>query len=1576
MDFYNNKVETMVGNSPDIELLNTIIREMNIVINQILNSDPDNKIRETLVNMVKSLRKCRNNLISSQQGRIALIDQCYNDSNLVSKVRSWKMPMTPLCEKIVMCQTIINTTINMLNFIKMYIYDPIFTNTTSNLDNAECALERIDDLYKSITIVQASNRKISLTNFETTNRKKYAKFIKRILVDPKGYCISEDRLKNIEVFFGKIQREIHIFKDKNYGNDDEDEEEIILTSLATVLVDLIDSNMIGRGSQSYDIIGTDTDYQLSIPDIEDIPQYCYDEELFTQDILLSLALLSSRTNDINLRTYILNLLDMYWMVRFDQMEDWYLMMLTDCKLKNKMLSTYCNTLNRFISNSVAVRDPSFRDLFQRTQAIISDQGRGQRYVFTTSSSGRSSSRRGSSGWSASGRGGGRKQMRGGISSASGSKACNDSPSISVSTTDNTFEDDVTSLLTANDILFIAFLLASLTKTQDELSHDFLPYLKKLVYTLISSNYKPVIDAFAAKLDKLITDNPGNAEQATIIKNFIQDLRSNTAVPETEWNYYSSILKFLDNRCKKIDSVNIVMIANVKKYPFLSRLQDYGYFWQFEKDTTKPSSDDDDDNSSYFYKYLDGSMVTIGGGKFSDAHLVYFADNSTSTRKLIPIYKNQNIDGNVSVRDQINYVRSASVIRFENSSYVFYYGPGLLDPANQNPIPKTKFFGDLANQVIDRIQIVPPDVKMAGGGNVNLEEYIQIIKDIQRDQDINLPESVYARIFMIDGINKFIAMFGVVAGFVDISAPESIRFLEDGDSYSGITFTLTAIPATATATAVPACNIELKTGKGKVVKSDTTIDNVSDFIIWLESSTESPKLDRFLSEVCPADILVAQWQSWRRLYIFANAIFQRIPSNVKTAILTQMGLRNNLDGNAILKRRMITEIIITLKSFGDSYQVDYVKKISEYLKKKYNLSVSIRSTDKNVGGEGLLISCPFWLIGTGIRPHYDFYTKYATFFGNREFKETVDVEDGTGNSSKVTIGLKPGCVEYNTISTITTDSSLVDIPSIISEITSYSKSIVELPKLAPALSFASFSSSSSASTFSSAFYSPPPPVDSTSGMEVDTTVVSPPTLAPPTKWPPIPIDESKLPEQIKLFKAMIVHFTAATITIAAAAAAANAANILTAELQSQVLTAVASIVATNIVTDLCIMSMANSCLEAGINTAAMGNAFGQSINRIVSAGGGGIGGGSKNLNKINQIGGAAFIIDEKTTINGLSNLLTKISTINDLLKIVNSKETIKGEINVFGKLALEKIKRLEKILITWDIRGKTQTIQSTADEIKTGFKNTNPLTDYITLFAHDNIIETYVSELDKINQEYESELNQHIDNFKVFMMEVEKVEEPKGCRSSVRDRSASEKNAKENQMVLLMQDYDAKQKNESATKFKELKNKLELSFEKVQEEWQRKVNANKKITEKQKVSFENAQRKFEKDSQKYQQQEQQHRQQREQAAKNYAEAKMKENDPSTVRLFGLELIQSTNEFIKQLYDQCKKISNITMLRSNKIQPSTDRGGGAKTQRRYKKKHVTRKKQLNKRHKRLSRKQLKKGQKPKPVRFSKKIRRHHY
>ena len=125
-----------------------------------------------------------------------------------------------------------------------------------------------------------------------------------------------------------------------------------------------------------------------------------------------------------------------------------------------------------------------------------------------------------------------------------------------------------------------------------------------------------------------------------------------------------------------------------------------------------------------------------------------------------------------------------------------------------------------------------------------------------------------------------------------------------------------------------------------------------------------------------------------------------------------------------------------------------------------------------------------------------------------------------------------------------------------------------------------------------------------------------------------------------------------------------------------------------------------------------------------------------------------------------------------------------------------------------------------------------------------------------------------------------------------------------------------------------------------------------------------------------QQQQQQQQKQEQEAMSFAVASIKANDPIHVRQFGLDLIQSTNGFIKQLYDQCKKISCITAFRSNKVQPSTDKVGGAKTQRRYKKKHVTRKQQLNKRHKRLSRKQLKKGQKPKPVRFSKKIRRHHY
>jgi len=115
---------------------------------------------------------------------------------------------------------------------------------------------------------------------------------------------------------------------------------------------------------------------------------------------------------------------------------------------------------------------------------------------------------------------------------------------------------------------------------------------------------------------------------------------------------------------------------------------------------------------------------------------------------------------------------------------------------------------------------------------------------------------------------------------------------------------------------------------------------------------------------------------------------------------------------IARSYLLTEIIITLKSFGDSFQVYYSKKLRDYLRN--NIDLYISSTDKNVGGECLLINNTFWLIGTGIRPHSDFFTNYLGFFGRESFKQKA-----------MGLGVIEGETEIDGTVAITTNKSLMN-----------------------------------------------------------------------------------------------------------------------------------------------------------------------------------------------------------------------------------------------------------------------------------------------------------------------------------------------------------------------------------------------------------------------------------------------------------------------------------------------------------------------------------------------------------------------
>ena len=53
-------------------------------------------------------------------------------------------------------------------------------------------------------------------------------------------------------------------------------------------------------------------------------------------------------------------------------------------------------------------------------------------------------------------------------------------------------------------------------------------------------------------------------------------------------------------------------------------------------------------------------------------------------------------------------------------------------------------------------------------------------------------------------------------------------------------------------------------------------------------------------------------------------------------------------------------------------MDYVKKMSTYLKQQYGLNIYISSSDKNVAGEAFLTDTPTWIVGLGTRQHTSFY----------------------------------------------------------------------------------------------------------------------------------------------------------------------------------------------------------------------------------------------------------------------------------------------------------------------------------------------------------------------------------------------------------------------------------------------------------------------------------------------------------------------------------------------------------------------------------------------------------------------------
>jgi hypothetical protein len=511
---------------------------------------------------------------------------------------------------------------------------------------------------------------------------------------------------------------------------------------------------------------------------------------------------------------------------------------------------------------------------------------------------------------------------------------------------------------------LAYYTLGISKTRDELKHDF--NFKKDTMTNLLKIYDSTINAFVTNL----TQYSANPEISKIIQ-FINLLQSYSVGSDSEWNYYTSVLQTMDAQCNKLEELTMTKVATLDKYPYLDTqfARENGYIVNFE-------------GKKYLYMAIDNNHV-VPLFDFKDV-CTSVKDNATADFKLYPLIV-ETVQNETTKEKDVN---PNNLQNFTKSLFDFYYAPGMIDPKTIGTYPETNF---TANQNIESIVAFP-------AGFNNLEEYKTALRAIQLSQDINKEQGRNSRIDMMNGINSFMRYFGANYGTQTgpIVDPDTIRFIVNGNSYIGIQFSIPTSPPT---------EIQLQIG-------DTTIDNVTNFV---------NKFDGVIPLTLPADIDLL---SWRRLHTFGITILNLIPKNILDVILGNIGTSFRISDRNTLASYLLTEIIITLKSFGDSFQVYYSKKLRDRIKATYGLDLYLSSTDKNVGGECLLLNNTFWLIGTGIRPHSDLFAKSLGFFGKESFKNRA-----------AGLNIIQGETDIDGTIAITTNKSLMDESKYIESINS-------------------------------------------------------------------------------------------------------------------------------------------------------------------------------------------------------------------------------------------------------------------------------------------------------------------------------------------------------------------------------------------------------------------------------------------------------------------------------------------------------------------------------------------------------------
>lgn len=492
-------------------------------------------------------------------------------------------------------------------------------------------------------------------------------------------------------------------------------------------------------------------------------------------------------------------------------------------------------------------------------------------------------------------------------------------------------------------LYQNFLDLSRFKTEEERDHDFKG--DNGFTHNVKSKLKNVYEEILTKMHKSVPNN--NLSQ------LFDHLYDSSSVGEKEWNYYKSILQYIDKECGNLNKLTIVKYCGEDFFKGDTQTKEAlikdGYFITLL-------------DKRYFMLTMDNQPVEIVFD-LKDIQLG-FEDNGAPFKMLAPMVmdtENGNNGRNIS---------PDSIQVFLNSIIRLYYGPGMCDPKNTASTPMRKFWSINYDSSID---LLP--------GSLDTNQLLRF----QIQQDINCPViGEIAKRELIGSLQSFFEYFGsklivkdvqfMVSKMGGTDVEQSLRnqlqekdlkeytqlMIDLSNFVEGNEKKLTEIPDILNEKIKQYYYVGIKITFEKyqefleVVVGDNNIENVRNLIEELSSGMYPYTGGNNLS--------------WNRLIKIAKLYYNEIPGDKPNDLLLVL--------------------IVILKSLGDSLQVNYVKRMIPYFNKE-NVTVSISSTDKNVGTESLLYDSNILLAGTGIRPHTSWLENNPAFFTSNYVSEGAD-----------------------------------------------------------------------------------------------------------------------------------------------------------------------------------------------------------------------------------------------------------------------------------------------------------------------------------------------------------------------------------------------------------------------------------------------------------------------------------------------------------------------------------------------------------------------------------------------------------